>query len=225
MDFLPAWCENIERYASEVIVVDTGSRDGSYEYLKDRGYVVMRDMVSSPYVWNEGKIRNMLVGAAGGEWIFQHDPDQLWGDDFFQNLSTILSTPKLFIYVRNVTVIYKSWLIRSRYWRKDYPREWIRHYPSGWVPIGWKNRKYIRHLETGGNCGPIHIRGLGKYSPRLSREMIEPWFFHYNYLSPNKTMGVRRHEYFNNGIHLVTYFGKHPKETRLYPWFHERENM
>jgi glycosyltransferase involved in cell wall biosynthesis len=221
IDFLPAWSANVERYADEIIVCDTGSTDGSVEFVQKKGYKVLHERIAAPYMWDEGRIRNRLLSYAKCDWIFSQDIDELWGEDFFANFP---QTKKLFIFARKLMFCYRKHLVRSRYWNTKDPMDWMRHYPNGWAPIAWKNTSWIRHRENGHNFAPVEIMNLGKSSPRLSRIKIHPWLYHYNYLNPNKTTGVRRWELRETGVRLATYFGPHPQETKLYSFWETYES-
>ena len=67
--------ESVRDFASEVIVVDTGSRDRTVEIARSLGAKV------STHVWQEdfSLARNVAIEAASGDWILSLDADE-WLD-------------------------------------------------------------------------------------------------------------------------------------------------
>jgi glycosyltransferase involved in cell wall biosynthesis len=70
--FLPDCLRSIQSAADEIIVVDTGSRDGTVQVARDFGCVV----IQQPWVDDFAAARNVGIEAATGEWILVIDADE-----------------------------------------------------------------------------------------------------------------------------------------------------
>lgn len=68
-----AWLNNVRRFATEIIVVDTGSQDGTRELLARQS-----DVKLITYEWqnNFAHAKNMALQAAACEWIVFTDADE-----------------------------------------------------------------------------------------------------------------------------------------------------
>ncbi len=76
--FLHEWLSNIEKLADEIVVVDNGSADGTYEVLKAHPKVV--DIVRTEG-FNEGRDKNLLYARARKrkpEWCLWIDVDEIF---------------------------------------------------------------------------------------------------------------------------------------------------
>lgn len=68
-----AWLSNVRRFASEIIVVDTGSQDGTRELLARQS-----DVKLITYEWQNdfAHAKNMALQEATGDWIVFTDADE-----------------------------------------------------------------------------------------------------------------------------------------------------
>lgn len=89
-DNIAHWLENVEGFADELIVVDTGSDDGTREWLTERGVQYY------PYEWqgNFAVARNFTLDKASGEWIAFLDADEVlkYPEGLKGNLLRLLSS-------------------------------------------------------------------------------------------------------------------------------------
>jgi len=69
---LPRCLESIKDYVDEIVVVDTGSTDGTIEIVKNYGAKVYHH----PWEDNFSKHRNQSIDYAGSDWIFIIDADE-----------------------------------------------------------------------------------------------------------------------------------------------------
>jgi len=69
---LPRCLESIKDYVDEIVVVDTGSTDGTVEIVKSYGAKVYHH----PWEDNFSKHRNQSIDYAGSDWIFIIDADE-----------------------------------------------------------------------------------------------------------------------------------------------------
>ena len=69
---LPDCLGSIDGVVDEVVVVDTGSTDGSVELARELGARV----VSHPWRGNFSEARNLALEVARGEWILYLDADE-----------------------------------------------------------------------------------------------------------------------------------------------------
>lgn len=71
----PAWLENVREFADEIVVADTGSTDGTREFLQKQPDVVLVD-----YKWNNdfAAAKNKVLELATGDWIAFTDADEIF---------------------------------------------------------------------------------------------------------------------------------------------------
>jgi glycosyltransferase involved in cell wall biosynthesis len=78
MFFAKEWLECFERLADEIVVLDNGSTDGTYELLKDNPKVV--DVIRTEG-YNEGRDKNLLyahVRSRNPDWCMWVDVDEIF---------------------------------------------------------------------------------------------------------------------------------------------------
>lgn len=76
--FVHEWLENVEKLVDEIVVVDNGSTDGTFEVLKAHPKVV--DVVQTKG-FNEGRDKNLVYGMArkrSPDWCLWIDVDELF---------------------------------------------------------------------------------------------------------------------------------------------------
>lgn len=73
MVHVEAWLNNVRRFATEIIVVDTGSQDGTRELLAKQS-----DVKLITYEWQNdfAQAKNMALQEATGDWIVFTDADE-----------------------------------------------------------------------------------------------------------------------------------------------------
>jgi glycosyltransferase involved in cell wall biosynthesis len=217
--WIKAWCEFATKISDDVHVIDTGSTDKTLEILSEYPIHVEHHKIKSPYNWDEGKIRNRLLRSCRNKWILQLDADELFGDEFVNELPEILDSKKKFLWFRH----YPFWhypnfirivQLRGQAWRSEYPR--MRHKIH-------LNHPKINYMDEG-NHAHLQYRGLGRMSCRLSSEYFDIPYFHYGTAVPQgRLRGSGRYDQlYQNGIKTITFWGKHPDEVKYFDWWNDR---
>jgi len=209
--FVRAWCQNVKRYADDVVVIDTGSTDGTVAVLMEEGIQVKKVLVFSPYVWPEAAIRNTFDLYTDCEWIVYQDADELVGDEFVNDLKRLRETRLPFVRFPQLPFWGGPDRLRARTLRTF--DDW-RH----WYPNNTKVKMYRRGVcswagghESSG-CNPyLRYRKLGKWSQRICYYSQAP-LYHYHYAFPMKPGDLRRGD-----TEAVTkpFTGTHPKEAYM----------
>ena len=238
--FIKGWYENVKKFSDEQIVVDTGSTDGTFEYLQsvsrlDRTLSVWRwPEVYKPYEWPEHEIRNWLLKQASGDWICMLDADDLVGEDFIENLNCLGSAKWLigrFVYLQ-FWMSYKYLRKRSlwpplrtligRDGRKKIGllKNWRGWYPNK-VPKICKKDVRIGYSPTGNHC-VLQYRGLNRLSYHL------PWvtkdfdigIFHSHFVNFDKQGKEKWNREYERvkiqEVPLLKYQGELPREIKYY---------
>lgn len=214
--FVKAWCEFATNISDDVIMVDTGSTDGCIEIVEQYPIKLMHTKIKAKYDWDEGKIRNDLISMARRRWIMQLDIDELFGQEFRDAYNEIVNSKKMFLWFNH----YPFWLspnfIRCNQlqWKKNW---WHRFHPTRKFKM-FRNLPTIRYMDEKDHAH-IEWLGLGKSSPRLSRECFDIPYYHYHYCVQRDCMENRSTELPLSGIKCMTYQGEHPRETRFYDWW------
>lgn len=73
IDFLPAWYESIQSLSSEIVVVDTGSTDGSIEYLQSLPKV---KLLHFEWIDDFSAAKNYALQQIQSEWVLFLDADE-----------------------------------------------------------------------------------------------------------------------------------------------------
>jgi glycosyltransferase involved in cell wall biosynthesis len=224
--FIEAWYHNALSYADELVVIDTGSTDGTREWLwdiKDFPGTRIIQKVDKAYYWPEAQIRNYGIQNCCGDWIVRQDADELVDAGFLKALPDMVSSSALFHWVRWKTFWISPNLLRVN----DGTRDGRRWYPT-YIPVMFRNRKTIHYQRRRGqvqeNHASLTYRGLGKHSTLInSRFHSEASLNHYHYAQGekecdqyNKTRHLRY-----DGVKCQTYFRDHPPEVKYYKWWKE----
>lgn len=86
--------ENVRPYVTEIILVDQMSDDGTLEQAGDLPDVVIYETFKG----EAEPDRKLAAARARGDWILVQDADELWTDDFLQQLDTLTARPDVDAY-------------------------------------------------------------------------------------------------------------------------------
>jgi glycosyltransferase involved in cell wall biosynthesis len=93
-----AWLANVRKFADEIITMNTGSIDGTDEYLISEGITIIGWTKLGYEQWNvnynEYVARQHLRDKASGDWIVNLDMDELVGDDFIDFVKSLPDSMK-----------------------------------------------------------------------------------------------------------------------------------
>lgn len=226
--FIKAWYRNVCKFADEIIVIDTNSTDGTYEYLygaQSSGLHLYRYIPwtnTNPYEWEEHKIRNFLIDSASGDWIIPLDADELVGDSFIESLNYLDGALiHRYLQIAPWGIRDNKYMLRKRrIWplceRLEGKIRWLRNWRGQWpcyTPRVFKRDDRIRYAATGNHC-MIEYKNYGRMSyhlPRICKTHRDVFFYHFHYLY--KSTNVRDKEIPKQ---LIKYQNKDfPKEQSL----------
>lgn len=212
---LKAWGHNVARFASQVVVYDMGSTDGSQEIIESFGFELHHHDTKAepfvPYRWNEGRIRQRLVDWARNPWVLFQDADELWGPEFFAAKDELVKVRRPLIRF----ACYRFWLspnlIRVRTTKSWH--EWRRYYPGGRLNKMFR-KAWVWYRESDGNHAPPRFLGLHKGVNRLVEAVrgdIPYYHFHLTDKGVENNAGK-----FQEAATCMTYFGPYPEEIEYY---------
>ncbi|MBF0104342.1 MAG: glycosyltransferase [Deltaproteobacteria bacterium] len=99
-DCLPKTLQNVKSHAHEIIVVDTGSTDGTKEIAKQNGAFVCEAAWRDDFAW----ARNQSLKHATSEWVLVLDADEVLSDEDWVKLKALInSTQAIEIYLLQTT--------------------------------------------------------------------------------------------------------------------------
>jgi len=233
--FIKGWYECVSKFADEIIVVDTGSTDGSLEWLEKKAHTDRRILVHKwhttyrPYMWEEWKIRNFLLETSSGDWILTLDADELVDDEFIEFLN-ILPSVKWhigrmleYLFWGDINHIRaKSWWPPIRIGKTD-KRIDFTLFPSRRGLFPSHKPRLVRRSETvsytkKNNHCILQVNNLGRLTyrnPSLYKDLDIP-VYHYHFAFPVAKENENR--WFERGKKLKTleYRGNHPLEIKYY---------
>lgn len=222
IQFIRAWCENVVRFADQVVVIDTGSTDGTIEILEEYDFeLIHRKLIGGRFSGSESAVRNELLDRAKCPWVMRLDVDELVGQDFIDWKNTISEYDgKLFLWFRDYMMWTSMHFIRTRQFDAHF-HDMYQFYPR-YFPFITANNEHIRYWDTSSEIWlpELQYRHMGHFSPRWRAAYIDIPVFHYHYVM-GKKIGYREHQLRNSGIRCTTYFGPHPQEVRYYPWLQQ----
>lgn len=237
--FARAWAHNAQRFADEIIALDTGSTDGTEEILKKAGIKVFnwkkKTAAALPkseyetakyrewnYIGEEGRVRNALRDLCRADFILTLDLDELLGDGFEIIRDEIRSNPT---WSFGRMHHYHFWgsleQIRVRsakpllfYNGKFNPlRNWRGAYPGYNVRIT-KNSPEIRYSETPNQHCILGYRNFGRLSyhlPGMKKDFDVP-FYHYHHTFLGTKRGNRNEL---EVLPTLPFKGAHPEELGM----------
>jgi glycosyltransferase involved in cell wall biosynthesis len=213
--FIKQWYKNVSQFADEIIVLDTGSTDGTPEWLETKWnvYVERTWHIDEPYQWQEHIVRNSLIKATMADWIVPLDADELVGKTFIESLN-YLDSALIHRYLQ--IAWWAEGKVRKRQiWplceRLEGELRWLRNwrgmYPC-YTPRVFKRDDRIRYSKTGNHCF-IQYKNLGRLSyhiPGVTKTHKKMPFFHYHYIA--KQSNIRDKETpENRRMKLINYDG------------------
>ena len=224
--FIEAWYHNALSYADELVVIDTGSTDGTKEWLwdiKDFPGTRLEWKIDRAYYWPEAQIRNLGIRHCHGDWIVDQDADDLVTQGFLDALPELTSSTSLFHWLRYRTFWISPNLIRVSDGTRDGRR---------WDPVirpqMFRNRESIRFKRQRGypteNHCSLNWHGLGKHSTLLRAEFhpeIAVNHYHYAFREKECDQYNETRQLHYDGVRCKTYFGPHPPEVKYYGWWKE----
>ena len=83
---LPLWLDSMKRVADELIVVDTGSEDGTVEAARKGGAKVF----FFPWIDDFSAAKTFALEKATGEWILFLDADQYFAEEAYPKVRAVL---------------------------------------------------------------------------------------------------------------------------------------
>lgn len=222
--YVKAWLSNALKFGDEIIVLDTGSTDGSYEWLLEQRFRELKVLrgfeTKQRFVWDEETVRNHMLGIASGDVILAYDFDELLGNEFMAALTDFQRSDKLIARF----VEYKFWG-NMQHLRKRSLRPVIRDGKIGWLS-NWRGaypnkrphlfRKHSAVKWTGKIHPVLQYKNYGRLTFHLPiTKDYGCGVYHYHYAFPPK-LGEDRHRDRLDSVPLVTFKGEHPEEVKYF---------
>lgn len=168
--FVYEWLSNIEKLADEIVVVDNGSTDGTYEVLKAHPKVV--DIVCTEG-FNEGRDKNLLYAHARKrkpDWCLWIDVDEIFEPELTRkHFDRLMKWPFINKYgFRRFHFIDREYFAGSRtrlYYSAGHDRLMWRESPTGYFEdliIDSPNVKGIKGLKWNTNFRIKHLGYINK---------------------------------------------------------------
>lgn len=209
--FAKAWCENVTKFADEIIVVDTGCTDGTIEVLESYGVKILYSPVKKAYEWDQAKIRQLPSEHTKCEWIFYQDADQLIGKDFISAIPE-LQRRKLPA-IRFKTIYFWGDLNHHRVRCFRSWNDWRHFYPNGGRNYLYRREtvRWVSYPKQEYGCGAHQSwRGFGRWSQRIC-SYSNLLMYHYHYAFALKDNDLSRGESAGKIAHFT---GIHPEEIK-----------
>jgi glycosyltransferase involved in cell wall biosynthesis len=162
-DQLRGLIENVRDVASEIVVVDGGSKDGSQEMCREEGPLV--NLVERPWDGHFGRQKNVALDHCKGDWILHLDCDERIGPHLKERLPKLCLQEKIDFYRLPM-----YWLVTEE------PLQYVltkKHFPC-WVPRLMRNLPEFRYQEK----DPVHVT----FPPAVKDRMAKSYgahLFHY----------------------------------------------
>ena len=113
IDSLPECLDSIHDYVDEIVVVDTGSTDGTQFFVKPYSDKIVFDQIE----WNDdfSAARNHAMSLATGDWMFTIDADDRVIEDDWPMLKRVLIDGKFDTIIADVLSVYgEKLVVRNR---------------------------------------------------------------------------------------------------------------
>lgn len=140
-----AACLNSVAFAQEVIVVDSGSDDGTIEIARASGATVIETADWPGF----GPQKNRALDAAKGEWILSLDADERIPDVLRDEIVATLAAPKYNAYAMPRLSSFCGYFIRHSGWYPDYVIRLFRRDAGRFSDDKVHERVVIRQGSTG----------------------------------------------------------------------------
>lgn len=227
--YVEAWHACMSKFADEIICLDTGSDDGTREYLASQGVNVFEWDRLGYDKWNkdfnEWAARSFLLNLANGDWITTFDMDELIDDRmiaFIRGLPCIASNRKI---VRAPLLNFwgdmKTLRVRSLWppFTKLPNGKWrlLRNYRGQTGTFNariFKNDSEICYTKAPEHTMIHDGRGRMTYRDKSITLDIDIPVFHLHYAFASKN-GENRSEERGMKVKTKQYEGNYPKELEL----------
>jgi len=212
--YVRGWMMNVNRYADQVIVWDTGSSDLTAKIATEWGADLVVNGTEEP----EYEVRNHLLSLVRCDWVLRLDADELMiAEDVLALKKELPYITEQFIFVPHLMFWRHSDMLRAR--QLDRHIEKYRQFHPCYLPLFWKNDHRVRYVPYKGRTGwdsRMVYGNWGRIGPRLFGTRREkPAMFHYHFLHyrPDR---LQADEFNESGIRCVTYTGAHPEEVKYH---------
>ena len=91
IDNLPLLIEDLRKFSDEIVIVDTGSTDGTLEWLKEHQDNMLK-LYQFDWVDNFSIARNFSLSKVTKEWVFWCDADDRISEDLIKELQRLKHT-------------------------------------------------------------------------------------------------------------------------------------
>lgn len=152
-----ACLDSVQPFADEIIVVDSGSTDGTPELCREKGAQVT---VTTDWP-GFGQQKNRALDLAKGEWVLSIDADERVTPELAEDIKNVLLSPT-----------YPAYQIPRQ---SNYCGRWMKH--SGWSPD--YVLRLFRREGTAFSDDKVHERVI--FSDQRSIGRLPHPFLHYSY--------------------------------------------
>lgn len=243
--FAPAWLANVQRFADEIVLYDTGSSDGTRQYFEEQRDKVKIRMCIKDFPIQEGRwnhdgnehlCRNAMIRDCNYSWILALDIDELIDSEVIQVLRSLHYIQESALHGSYIIkfVNYEFWgsldRLRGRSWwppasiyKKDdgwhfkLLRNWRGMFPTR-KPRLFRNHPDIRYREMYEHCFPQY-KNWGRWTYRSRSLVCNSDFplYHFHYAFGAHRSGSRnRDEEIGKQVNLIKFHGVLPEEYKLF---------
>ena len=238
--YIKGWYENIKNFADEIIVCDTGSTDDTLKYLDtvtDPRLKVMHGRMDSPYEWDEGNVRNMMLDECKSKYILALDVDEMVGSDFLEFYEYILVHDNVEhkdqFYIARFTHLSfwdnmqtirlnQLWPIFSKHeWKGETKINFLLDF-RGFYPrrMGrlFRNHPDVRYEDKGNHSMITYKNWPARFALRHPVISINPGvcFYHFHYACPQQNPIENRAHQRGKKWKTIPFWGELPDEIKYY---------